>query len=158
MYVDDERWRVAYHEAGHAIAAALCGVQWTEARANPNPDNTFRTAGLYPDHYTPEDIGRASLAGWVEGETIEEAASEAFVAWAGQYAETRSGYAESLARTEAGAESDWGKVWTYWNDPAHTPHQTEDDWEAALDAAWPHVEAMARELAVHGIARVPTSE
>ena len=39
------------------------------------------------------------------------------------------------------------RVYDYWRDPAHDPHDTEEQWARELDSAWSHVEELAKQLA-----------
>ena len=36
------------------------------------------------------------------------------------------------------------RVYDFWRDPAHDPHDTEEQWARELDSAWSHVEAPAK--------------
>lgn len=138
---DRESRRLAFHEAGHAIAAALCATQWTSARIVPG------SVGL----------------GCVLGDPTPEPVNRTFVAWAGLYAEARScceaddprlWWNVSAAQDEHGY-SDMPPCWRYWVDPAEAPHETPQGWAAEIELAWPQVELLAkrllRELTVYSV-------
>ena len=48
---------------------------------------------------------------------------------------------------QTGGSNDMVRVYDYWRDPAHDPHDTEEQWARELDSAWSHVEELAKQLA-----------
>jgi hypothetical protein len=139
--LDDEA--TAYHEAGHAVAATLCAVGWTEIRLVESESARLETGCL----------------AWVEcvDEHLDEttAANRAFIAWAGAWAEARylspdDPWRALLGTQWNGGAADMERVEAYWNDPDHAPHDTEEQWARELDSAWPLVEDLAERLIARG--------
>lgn len=118
----DRTWRAAYHEAGHAIAAALCGVQWTHATVVPS----------------------GQVNGYVAHEEIEDPHTLAFVAWAGIWAEAYWLDCDLLPLTITSGANDMETVEAYWNDSLEP--ESEDDWEGHMRVAWGAVEDLAERL------------
>lgn len=126
--------RLAFHEAGHAVALALCGEQWTSARV---------------DRPAPE------FNGWVKHASVGNPANAAFVAWAGSYAEARSVYERDdpllwtyvRAAQEEGGRGDMQACLRYWG----TPHEPVEQWAAELEVAWPQIRRLAARLEAHGV-------
>lgn len=133
---DDATWSVAYHEAGHLVAAVLCGLQWTEAWIDP--------------HGLRDEFMRGVVRMLSRDDT--PAADIAFFYWAGSYAQARyeagSGdpwlFLQEI-QDECGA-ADMLRVWDYWNDPTHAPHETDEQWAIELDKGWATLERWAEQL------------
>lgn len=122
-------WDLAYHEAGHAVAAILCGVAVTEVVVDE-------------DH------------GWVNGDPEHVAdtspANLAFIAWAGSWTEARfwsdDPWSVLPEVQEETSRSDMAVVNAYWADPGNAPHETDEQWASAIDWAWSCVETFASSL------------
>jgi hypothetical protein len=135
-----DRRATAYHEAAHAIAAALCAVQWYTARIfDDDPD----------------------LDGRVTHEPIRDPESRAFIAWAGAYGEARARYPRDdpflrervhEARAAHGFSDEM-----IMNCYDHTPAD-HARWAAALERAWPEVRKLAVELLRDGMVATPYGE
>lgn len=143
---DEEAERTAYHEAGHAIAAALCAVAWTEVRLVASGAERLEEG----------------LDAWTEfvAEHYEETspANRAFIAWAGPWAEARylapRDLWAALPETQTyGGESDMEGVFEYWQSSDCAPHETEERWARELDCAWPQVQHLAKRSWRKGVVR-----
>lgn len=145
-------WRVAYHEAGHAIAAALCGSQWTKATIEP----------------------AWGLLGFVAcSDGFDHEANEAFFKWAGSYAQARGLLRDQdwpdptdkacerqdlmenrlwshVARVErsVGSSEDMKTVNSYFDDGRLATLETKDQWASELNLAWSQVCSLAARLVV----------
>ncbi len=146
MPLDDDACdpeEIAYHEAGHATAAVLCVAGWTEAKVDVD-------AGPGSEFFDGMDNGWTAYVAQHYGDTTAE--NRAFIAWAGSWAEARYLDPDDPWRVlpdvqQTGGSSDMVRVYDYWRDAPHDPHDTEEHWAQELDSAWSHVEALARQLA-----------
>jgi hypothetical protein len=134
--------QIAYHEAGHAVAALLCVVGWEEIAISRRLDRWGWTT-LVEEH--EDDTTPANLA---------------FIDWAGAYAEARylspdDPWAVLPEVQNVSARSDMRKVRAYRDDPAHAPHESDEQWARSLDGAWKHVVALAERLARERVVRTP---
>lgn len=118
---DAQEWAIAYHEAGHAIAAELCGVRWTSVAIFPD-DGASGVHGVtrpLPGQDSPDS-------------------SWAFIAWAGAWAQARyTGEDLSAVQQESG-DADLGTVGDVVAD--------EDAWSLDLELHWGEIEALAERL------------
>ena len=148
MALDDDAYdldpvEIAYHEAGHAAAAVLCVAGWTQSQVDLGSDRGSEFFDGMANGWT------AYVAEHYE-DTTEE--NRAFIAWAGSWAEARyldpdDPWRVLAAIQQTGGSSDMVRVYDFWRDPAHDPHDTEEHWAHELDSAWSYVEAMAKQLA-----------
>lgn len=128
--MDEELPETAYHEAGHAIAAALCGEQWTSASIHADG------GGFTAIQFRP----------------ATHQANRAFISWAGPWAEARyvmGETAQDLVRfvlESGGGREDMEDIEKYWKDSTLAPHETEDQWGGELELAWWIIDDMARQL------------
>ncbi len=138
------REQVAYHEAAHAVAAVDCAVGWEEVAISEGRVRDLRQGVTY---------------GVVEHLDDTSPANRAFIAWAGSWAEARYLSPDDpwavLPEVQATNGSDMAKVRAYRADPAHAPHETEQQWARDLDSAWKHVEALAQRLCRERVVRTP---
>jgi len=124
-----ERGGTAVHEAAHAVAAAICGVQWTSARLLDRPVMLGYRA-------------------WVRIPVIDSDADKAFIYWVGCWAEARwlGIPLEEAQRTSGGIDN--RVVGAYWTAGGR---EGPDRWVAAMEPAWSEVLSFARKLANHGV-------
>ncbi len=94
MHREDQRWREAVHEAGHAVMAVLLGRKLTHVRLEPVPETKLTEPTVLPKKRPESSADRAHLEG------------EAMLALAGVSAERVLGVsgAESLAASRADLE------------------------------------------------------
>ncbi len=148
MWHDEDIAAIAYHEAGHATAAILCVVGWEEVRL------------IESDAEALEDGAVAWTTYVAEHHADTTPANRAFIAWAGSWAEARYHSPDDpwdalLAAQDEGGQGDMERVDEYWNDPAHAPHETDEEWAHSLDGAWKHVEALAERIYRERVVRPP---
>ena len=140
---DPEAEEIAYHEAGHATAAVLCVAGRTQMQGTVDPDQGT-------EFFNGMNNGWSAYVAEHYADTTEE--NGAFIAWAGSWAEAHYLDPDDPWRVLAGIQqtggsSDMVRVYDYWRDPAHDPHDTEEQWARELDRAWSHVEELAKQLA-----------
>ena len=140
---DPEAEEIAYHEAGHATAAVLCVAGRTEMQGTVDPDPGT-------EFFTGMDHGWTAYVAEHYEDTTEE--NRAFIAWAGSWAEARyldpdDPWRVLPAIQQTDGSADMVRVYDFWRDPAHDPHDTEEQWARELDSAWSHVEELAKQLA-----------
>ncbi len=124
-------WQTAYHEAGHAVAAALCGEQWTSVRIMPTEPDPRALHTLLGEM---RDVSRA----------YTPPANDAFICWAGAWAEARGTDGDLRTAQDEHASSDMERA------AAYRGNETEDQWAAELESAWPQIEILAEQLVSEG--------
>lgn len=142
LFSDKDAAMTAYHEAGHAVAAVDCAVGWKEAAISEgrvSAGSTTYVAGHHAD---------------------TSPANQAYIAWAGSWAEARylspNNPWAALPEVQAkGGQGDMAKVRAYRGDPAHAPHETEQQWARSLDSVWKRVEALAERIYRERVVRTP---
>jgi hypothetical protein len=148
-WLDEDTEQVAYHEAGHAVAAVLCAVGWTEARLFDDDSMESHEMGL---------AGRTKYVAEHYYDTTP--ANQAFIAWAGSWAQARYLSPDDPWRDLAGlhdttSAGDMEDVYAYWNDPANAPLQSDEQWAREMDWAWPAVVPLAERLMRRRVVRTP---
>ena len=125
IYGEDE-WAIAYHEAGHVVAAQICGIRWTSVVSVPH--NT-----------------RSGILGATRHLPGAPSKDRAFVAWAGSWAQARYTGADLMSVQEEYGDADMDIVSHLGWDLAD-----EDEWALALELHWPAIEALAERLVERG--------
>jgi len=125
-YYTESEWATAYHEAGHAIAAELCGVRWTSVASYP-----YNTRS-----------GTVGLTRFLPGAPPKD---RAFIAWAGPWAEARYTGEDLLTVQLQHGLSDLNTV------TAMGWHLVDDEeWALDLRLYLPEIEALAERLVERG--------
>ena len=105
--------------------SALRAGRRCRATVDPDPGTEF---------FNGMDNGWTAYLAEHYTDTTEE--NRAFIAWAGSWAEARYLDPDDPWRVLAGIQqtdgsSDMVRVYDYWRDPAHDPHDTEEQWAPA---------------------------
>lgn len=130
---DFNDWELAYHEAGHAIAAEIVGVGWT-------------SVAVFPDDGTRIDYdGRPwlGLTRYVPRHDVPPSAW-AFLAWAGCWAQARYTGEDLFTVQERSGGADMPRV------DAYDAPWSEDAWALDLELRWSEIERLAERLVMTG--------